>query len=164
MTDMPTSPPVGASPWELELFNHLTSHVEQERALLDEYATAAESTESKAFAYLANMLMEEERRHNATFLQMASSLKTEAELSGQDPAIPYMDFERCDRARVRELSENLLAREKADATELKRLHRELHDVKDTTLWDLLVSVMRRDTDTHISILEFVLRHTPRVEQ
>jgi hypothetical protein len=160
MTETPMTPPVGASVWELDLFEHLTTHAEQERVLLDEYAQAAETTNSKAFAYLVNLLIEEERRHHETFASLARTLKTEAELSGQQPEIPYMDFERADRAQVRELSERLLAREKADAAELKRLHNMLHDVKDTTLWDLLVGIMRRDTETHESILEFVLRHTP----
>ena len=159
MTDSTSTPPVGASVWELELFNHLTTHIQQERVLLDEYAQAADATESKAFAYLVGMLFDEERRHHELFRKLAASLKTEAELSGAEPEIPYLDFDRVDRARVRDLTERLLFREQDDAGELKRLHNQLHDVKDTTLWDLIVTMMRRDTDKHIAILEFVMRHT-----
>jgi bacterioferritin (cytochrome b1) len=161
MTGIPTDAPVGASEWERGLFNHLTSHVERERSLLEEYATAADQTDSKAFAYLVRLLVDEERHHHQLFLALASSLKTDAELSGEDPAIPYMDFNRADHERIRQLSRQLLEREADDAKDLKQLHKEMRDVADTTLWDLLVNLMRRDTDKHIAILEFVLDHTPK---
>jgi hypothetical protein len=164
MTDTPMSPPVGASVWERDLYNHLATHAETENVLLKEYAAAAEETDSKAFAYLVNLLIDDERRHHETFEALASSLKTEAELGGDEPEIPYLDLDRADRAQVRELSERMLERETQDAAELKRLHRELRSVKDTTLWDLLVSNMRADTDKHIAVLEFVLRHTPKPEK
>jgi hypothetical protein len=161
MTEIPTSAPVGASEWERDLFNHLTSHIERERAMLEQYMRAAEETESKAFAYLVGLLVDEERHHHQLFASLASSLKTEAELSGADPTIPYMDFDRADHERIRALSRQLLDREGDDARDLKRLHKEMRDIADTTLWDLIVNLMRRDTDKHIAILEFVLDHTPK---
>jgi hypothetical protein len=45
--------------------------------------------------------------------------------------------------------------EERDIAELKRLKRELRDVKDTSLWELLVELMQRDTEKHIAILKFV---------
>ena len=51
--------------------------------------------------------------------------------------------------------------EARDARELKRLQRELRDVKDTTLWSLLVDLMQRDTQKHIAILRFVRKHAGR---
>jgi rubrerythrin len=164
MTDTPMSPPVGASVWERDLYNHLATHIDNESSLLQDYVTAAEETDSKAFAYLVNLLIDDERRHHSTFAALAESLKTEAELGGEDPEIPYLDLDRADRAQVRELSERLLEREKEDAAELKRLHGQLKDVRNTSLWDLLVSNMRRDTDKHIEILDFVLRNTPKPDK
>jgi len=154
------TPPVGASVWEHELFTHLTAHIERERGMLAEYADAAEQADSKAFAYVVGLLVEDERRHHRLFASLAETIKVEAELSGAEPAIPYVDFDRADRKKVRELTMRLLASEEQDARELKRLHNMLHDVKDTTLWDLVVTLMRRDTDKHIAMLEFVLQHTP----
>jgi rubrerythrin len=164
MTDTPLSPPVGASVWERDLYNHLVTHIENESSLLQEYVAAAEQTDSKAFAYLVNLLIDDERRHHSTFAALAASLKTEAELGGEEPDIPYLDLDRADRAQVRELSERLIEREREDAEELKRLHRQLKDVRNTSLWDLLVSNMRRDTDKHIEILDFVLRNTPKPDK
>ncbi len=157
MTD--TSPPVGASVWEAELYNHLSTHIDNEREMLEEYAGAADATESKAFAYLVHLLLDDERRHHQAYIALASSLKTEAELSGAEPEIPYLDLDRADRVKIREITERLLQCERNDAANLKRLHKDLGDVEDTTLWDLVVNVMRKDTDKHIAILEFVLKHT-----
>jgi hypothetical protein len=150
---------VGASVWERDLYSHLTTHIERERGVLMEYAKAARATDSKAFAYVVNLLMEDERRHHLLFASLASSLKTEAELGGGEPEIPYMDFDRADRHAVRELTQRLLRSEDQDARDLKELHNQLRDVKDSTLWDLIVSLMRRDTDKHMAMLEFVLHHT-----
>lgn len=159
MTEDEIQPPQGASVWEAALFAHLTSHAADERGLLEEYAKAARSTDSKALAFLVNLLMEDEIRHHKMFEQLARSLKTTAELSGTTPEVPDVDFQRSDPAQVLDVTRRLLARERADAQELKRLHRELRDVKDTTLWSLLVDVMRQDTEKHISILDFVAKHT-----
>lgn len=159
-TTLTLSAPVGASVWEQELFTHLTTHIERERGVLQEYTKAAGETDSKAFAYVVGLLADDERRHHQLFQSLASSLKTEAELSGAEPVIPYMDFARTDSERVRELTRRLLRSEEEDARDLKHLHNQLHDVKDTSLWDLIVALMRRDTDKHIAMLEFVLHHTP----
>jgi hypothetical protein len=153
-------PPSGASVWERALFDHLVDHVEREWGTLKEYTSAAEQTNSKAFAYVVGLLADDERRHHALFADLASSLKAEAELGGAEPTIPYMDFHKADTTKVRNLTLKLLKAEEQDAKDLKRLHEQLRDVKDTTLWDLAVSLMRRDTDKHIAMLEFVLQHTP----
>lgn len=158
--DMSAEPPVGASVWERDLFEHLTSHGRMEGAILEEYRRAAEGSSSRAMTYLVNILIEDELRHHRMFAELAQSLKSDAELSG-DPVIPRMDFDRVDGAAVLEVTERLLQREKKDSEELKRLHRELRDVDDTTLWGLLVDLMRRDTEKHIAILQFAKRHTKR---
>ncbi|HET9078083.1 MAG TPA: hypothetical protein VFN68_14195 [Acidimicrobiales bacterium] len=150
---------VGASVWEQELYDHLTSHVEREKEVLLEYAEAAAETQSKAFAYVVGLLIEDERRHHQLFASLAETLATEAEFRADEPAVPYMDFNRVDGQKVRELTRRLLRNEEDDAGDLKRLHHLLRDVKDTTLWDLVVGLMRRDTDKHIAVLEFVLHHT-----
>ena len=105
------------------------------------------------------LLIDDERRHHVLFEELAASLKNEAELSGQDPVVPRMDFDRVDPANVRGLTDRLVEREQQDLRELKKLQKELRDVKDTTLWSLLVDLMQRDTDKHIAILRFAREHT-----
>lgn len=149
----------GASVWEQDLYTHLVGHMTGEGAVLAQYEKVAETTESKAFAYLVTTLIKDERRHHRTLSELASTLANEAEFRNGEPAVPYLDFDRADGAEVRSLTAQLLERENADAVELKRLRRELRSVRDTTLWDLLVANMLRDTEKHIAILEFVMDHT-----
>ncbi|MDA8047811.1 MAG: hypothetical protein M0Z30_21700 [Actinomycetota bacterium] len=151
--------PVGASVWEDELFSHIRAHMERERGVLEEYQAAAQEAGSEAFSYLVGILCDDERRHHEFFRTLAETLKADAECSGAAPAIPHMDFGRRDMGRVRRLTEQLRQSERDDAEELKRLHRMLRDVRDTTLWDVIVTLMRNDTEKHIALLDFVLDHT-----
>lgn len=152
------SSPLRASVWERKMFDHLVNHTRREGAMLAEYVEAAEGTDSKAFAYLINLLMEDERRHHRFFNDLASSLKTDSELSGEEPVIPWLDLDRIERTELVRMTKELLDHERSDAAELRRLRKELRDVEDTTLWSLLVDIMERDTDKHIAILKFVIDH------
>ena len=154
-------PPISASTWERELFEMLMNHVELERETLEEYLQAAAETRSKAFAYVVGLLIEDEKRHHELFKSLAQTVRNEAELTPGTPVIPYMDFDKVDSDKIRRLSLELLRNEDEDAKELRKLHDHLQEVQHTTLWDLVVGLMRRDTDKHIAILEFVLAHTPR---
>ncbi len=60
---------------------------------------------------------------------------------------------------VRDLTDQLVRREQEDLGELKKLQRTVRDLKDTTLWSLLVNLMRHDTEKHIDMLRFVREHT-----
>lgn len=140
------------------MFTYLTEHMRQEGAMLEEYVAVAEGTESKALAYLVNLLVEDEHRHHRFFSELASSLKSEAELSGVEPVIPRLDLRLVDKAELIATTKRLLEHEHSDAAELKRLHKELKDLQNTTLWGLLVEIMQRDTEKHIAILRFVADH------
>jgi hypothetical protein len=159
MVDMTDESSAGASAWERDLYAHFSSHVQAERGLLEEYSAIAEKTESKAFRYLVDLLIEDEIRHHRLFAELAESLKAQA-LIGEEPMVPYMDFERSDPVAVRAATKTLTESEERDARELKRLRRKLRDVKDTSLWSLLVDLMERDTDKHLAVLRFVREHTP----
>jgi hypothetical protein len=140
------------------MFMHLTEHTRLEGAMLEEYVATAKGTQSKALAYLVNLLVEDEHRHHRFFNDLALSLKSEAELSGVEPVIPRLDLRLVDSADLLATTRRLLEHERSDAAELKRLHKELRDLQDTTLWGLLVEIMQRDTEKHIAILRFVEDH------
>jgi rubrerythrin len=158
MTSMTDESSRGPSVWERELWTHLTSHVVAERDLLEKYSAFAKQSQSKAFEYLVNLLIEDEIRHHRIFNELANTLESEALLLGNEPAIPYPDFDKADQAVLRKNTEELLESEERDARELKRLQHELRDMKDVTLWSLLVDLMQRDTDKHIALLRFVKKH------
>lgn len=150
---------VGASGSDQDLYEHLTEHVQNERSVLEAYAAAAEATDSKALAYVVKLLIEDERRHHMLFQELADSLKHDAEFHSGDPAIPRLDFNRVNGPAVRDLTDQLIDREQADRQELKKLQKDIRDIKDTTLWSLLVDLMQRDTEKHIAMLRFVQKHT-----
>jgi len=160
MTEDATNEPlVGASVWARDLYSHLTEHARNEREVLEQYVAAADATDSKAFSFVVKLLIEDERRHHILFQEFADSLKHDAEFLPGDPAIPRLDLDLVDGEVVRDLTEQLIAREKADLRELKKLKKDLRDFKDTTLWSLLIDLMLRDTEKHIALLSFVEQHT-----
>jgi rubrerythrin len=161
MIDMTNASAAGPSAWARDLHRHLTSHVEIERGMLEQYRDAAEASSSKAFQYLVNLLIEDEIRHHRIFLELAYSLETMSLRPLEDPEIPYLDFNRSNSQAVSDLTDKLLEKEQQDTVELKRFQRELREVKDTSIWGLLVDLMERDTQKHIAILKFVKRHAKR---
>lgn len=152
---------VGASVWEEELYEHLTSHEENERGLLMQYQQAAQTSQSPAFAYLVSLIAEDEIRHHRLFADLADALKADAELRPEQPKIPRLDGWGPDPAQIAQLSERLIEQERQDLKLLHHLRKELDDVTDTTLWALLVRLMEADTSKHIEILEFARRHASR---
>lgn len=155
MTDDTLSPLSRASIWEQNLYSHLAEHAKREVQLLEGYLEAAEDSDSKAFAFVVGLLVEDERRHHRHFADLAASLRNDVDVSPDDPAIPRLDFHRSDREKVLAQTRTLIANEKADRDELKQLRKELRDLKDTTLWALLVETMQLDTEKHLAILNFV---------
>jgi hypothetical protein len=152
---------VGASVWEQTLYDHLTTHEDNERYLLDEYQQAAADSQSPAFRYLAALIVEDEVRHHRLFRELAESLRSDAEMRPVDPPIPRLGGWGPDAHRVAELSERLARHEEMDLEELHRMAKELDDVRDTTMWVLLVKIMELDTQKHMEILNFVRRHAKK---
>ncbi|MGD9700863.1 MAG: hypothetical protein AB7Q42_02815 [Acidimicrobiia bacterium] len=146
----------GASVWEQQVYDHVTGHVAAEGAILDEYQQLAnDETSSPAFRFLARLILEDERRHHRMFNDLAESIRQMSELRSEDEPIPSLRGLRADRDRVIEITDRLLEVERADAKELKSVAKELKDVKETTLWGLLIELMQDDTDKHVKILKFI---------
>ncbi len=161
MIDMTNESSAGPSATDRALFAHLNSHIATERGLLEEYSDIAERTESRAFRYLVNLLIEDEIRHHRIFSELAESVEAIALMKAEEPAVPFIDFVRADQKAVLEATERLLNHENEDADELKRLQRELRKTKDDSMMGLLVELMQRDTQKHIAILQFVRKRAGR---
>ena len=152
---------VGASVWEQTLYDHLTNHEHDERELLVEYQQAAADSQSAAFRYLASLIVEDETRHHRLFRDMAESLRMDAEMQPGEPPVPRLGGWGPDPHRVAELSERLVTHEEIDLEVLRRIRKELDDLKDTTMWALLVKIMELDTLKHAEILNFVRRQAKK---
>jgi rubrerythrin len=149
---------LGASTWEAELYEHLTSHEAAEGAMLAEYREVAAASSSKAFRYLSDLIIEDEIRHHRIFRDLAAALKNQVEIDREEPAVPNIGNWGHDGHTVLRLTETLLGHERDDAKELRRLSSELKSLKQESLWQLLVKLMEMDTAKHIEILKFVKRN------
>jgi rubrerythrin len=158
MGETMTAKLIGASVWEEELYEYLTAHVANEHDLITSYQQAAIDSESPAFRYLAELIIEDEVRHHRMFTEIANALRSDAEFRPVEPRVPRLARLGPDRQRVIELTDELLDQERRDSQELHRVAKRLRDVKETTLWHLLVRLMEADTDKHIRILEFIKEH------
>lgn len=146
----------GASVWEQQLYDYVCDHVATEGAMLDQYQHLADDeTSSPAFRYVANLILADERRHHQLFNDLAESIKQMAEIRLEDEPIPSLRGLRADRIRIMAVTDRLLDAERADAKELKQLAKSLGELRDTTLWGLLVELMQDDTAKHIKILSFI---------
>ncbi|MGC1419829.1 MAG: hypothetical protein WA786_06905 [Acidimicrobiales bacterium] len=152
---------LGASDWEAELYEHLTTHEAVEAEMLGEYREVAQASSSKAFSYLSDLIIEDEIRHHRIFRDLAAALKNDVEIDPEEPAIPNIGNWGHDAATVLRLTEKLLANERDDAKELKRLTSDLKQLKHESLWQLLVKLMEMDTAKHIEILKFVKRNASK---
>lgn len=159
-TGMTETPDVGGLyEWDEALYRHLTTHVRLERSLLEEYQSIAEGSSSRAFKYLVALLIDDEMRHHRIFTNLAESLTTKVLIGLEESPIPTLDFHIGNREAVVAGTKQLLRREREDIVELKQLQHQLRNVKDTTLWGILVSLMEHDTKKHIAILKFIEDHS-----
>ena len=72
--------------------------------MLAEYQDAAAAAKSAAFAYLADLIVDDEIRHHKICGDLAAALKTDAELRPEQPVIPRLDVAQGDPQKVIELS------------------------------------------------------------
>ena len=144
-----------ASVVEQELYDHVTAHGKHEGEVLDAYDQLAESTDSPAFAYLARLILDDERRHHQMLDALGEAIRVTAELAGEPSPIPDLGLFKADRERILAETERFLAFEKEDNKQLDRLAKDLKDVRNTTLWQLVVRLMQDDNAKHQRILEFI---------
>lgn len=145
----------GASVWEQQMYDHLVEHVEDEVDVIRSYERLAEQTHSPAFAYLARLILDDERRHHQLLRDLAETIKSSAELGGEPTPIPDLGMWGADRDQIVAETKRYLELEKEDNKELKRLAKELRLVKDTTMWELVIRLIQSDNEKHQTILEFI---------
>lgn len=86
---------------------------------------------------------------------LAETISTTASLSGAPIPIPDLGTLPADREKILSQTKFLLAAEEEDNRNLKRLAKELRDVQDTTMWQLIVRLIAHDNDKHRLILRFI---------
>ena len=152
---MSTTSIPGASVWEQQLYDHLIQHVRGEMEILQDYDRLAKETDSPAFAYLARLILDDERRHHKILSDLAETIRTSATLSGEPTPIPDLGLFHADREKILAETERFLLAEEEDNRHLKRLAKEMSDVRNTTVWQLIVHLIQQDNEKHRYILRFI---------
>jgi len=145
--------------FELDAISLLKDHGQREGAALASYQRLADDASDEGIQYLVRLILEDEERHHRVILEMLNQLHSvvwEVELR---PSVPGV-VKPLDPALL-EATRQLLAMEKADAKELRRLRKELRHGPRSSLLPLLVNLMIHDTAKHIEILGFIRAHATR---
>ncbi len=147
----------GASTGEQDMVEWITRHGREEGVLLRRYERFAREAPSPVTRYLVNLIIEDERRHHQVLAEIAHTIAW-GTLANVRPALPRMVEGAGDEDLIKETKE-MLASEKQDRAELKRLRRRLRSYTGT-IWPFLIDLMLLDTDKHTRILRYILRHRP----
>jgi len=141
-----------------EVVEALDQHGREEAELLERYQRFILEAKSPAARYLVQLIVDDEQRHHRILEELANTVAWGWVKGQPEEVVPaFVSVERDLRAETRAL----LRHEIRDRTQLRRLRRRLRTYGEANLWGLLVDLMRSDTEKHIDILRFILRHTSR---
>jgi hypothetical protein len=164
MTTLGRRPPVGLSTAEAELYRHLVDHVDTESGLVEAYERLGTDTGVPYIGLIGRLIADDERDHHRLYLEWATALAAMAELRDDLPdALPAPTAEP-DPELVITRTEALIAIEEHDLVEIARLRRLVRDVRETTLWPVLLDVMELDTTKHLRLLRYVHEHARRTRR
>ena len=134
----------------------LRDHGEQEGGALESYRKLAEQSDNDWVRYLVGLIMEDETRHHRVIGEMLHRVQSyvwEVDVPHSVPAIGSpLD------ANLVDATQKLIAMEKSDGDELKRLRAALASGGSRSLLSLLVDMMIHDTAKHVLMLEFLYAH------
>ena len=144
--------PVPDQEADTKILELLRTHDARESAVLAAYQRLIDESTDAGIQYLGRMILEDEKRHHEVLGQMAERVDTwmhDHGNAGTPPLTPSVDRELLDETR------RLIALERADARELRKLQKELRYAPATSLLPLLVKLMLHDNAKHIEILQFI---------
>lgn len=137
----------------------LREHGSREGAALSAYEKLTDECDDPGIRYLATLILEDERRHHRLIDEMLHQIESFLWDVEVEPKVPYL------RHRVdpdlRKATDELLALEREDAEELRRLRRQVRSQSPSSLLPLLVELMLHDTAKHIEILKVIRAHTAK---
>jgi len=145
---------VGASEWEQRIFDLLQEHIENEDAVQAGYRELLERSTSASNKMLIGMILEDEARHHETLDRIAKAVRSQVEMERIEGAVPPLSAPTHD-PELELATKRFRAIEKDDVRELRSLKREMRDVRETTMWPLLLELMLLDGRKHLLILKFI---------
>lgn len=150
-------PSAPSGPEDHRLATFLARHAAREGEALAGYRRLARELPSPAFRYLARLILADEERHHEIFGDLGQTVFAFDDLRAPGMPIPHVTG--VDRATDREEAlariDEFAAWERQEGEDLRRLADELEPASESTLWSLLVDLMREDTQRHLRLLAFM---------
>lgn len=152
---MTKPPPTTSAARALVAF--LTSHEAREEETLAGYRQLAEVLPTAGLRYVARLILSDEQRHHQFFGDLSETVLAFEDLAARGMPVPPISGEADPTARQNALQslEQFIRLEQEEQTDLERLAVDLKPSQETTLWSVIVQIMREDTERHIRLLEFM---------
>lgn len=147
-----------ASPSAYEVVETLDRHGREEAELLERYRRFEDESESPAVRYLVGLILEDEQRHHRVLEDLANTIAWGWVKGAPGQVVPVFPTRYRGDETLRSETQALLDHELRDRHQLRRLRRRLRSFGDVALWELLIDLMRSDTDKHVRILRLILNN------
>ena len=141
-----------------EVVEALERHGREEAEILERYQRFGDESESPAVRYLVRLILEDEERHHRVLEDLANTIAWGWVKGTPEQVVPHFATKSGGDETLRSETQALLGHELRDRTQLRRLRRRLRTHGEVAMWELLIDLMRLDTDKHIRILRAILSH------
>jgi hypothetical protein len=141
------------------LITLLRAHGQSEGSALSAYQRLANASTDESIRYLSRLILEDEERHHRVMGEMLNQLESFVWEVDIGPGVPAVG--RAVDPALLEQAKRLLAFERDDAKDLRRLRKALQHSPRSSLLPLLVDLMIHDTAKNVEILKFSLAHARR---
>ncbi|HUZ19314.1 MAG TPA: hypothetical protein VMU75_01915 [Acidimicrobiales bacterium] len=139
-----------------ELRTRLEGHLATEHEAIGTYEDLVDHVAEPGVRYVVEMILEDERRHHRSLVEIADALARRE--AAQGAALAGVSTRTARDPELLQATRHLLAVEREDATELRSLARTLSLVPGAARWQLIVRLMEIDTQKHVEMLHFVEAH------
>jgi signal transduction histidine kinase len=149
-----TDPPADEkSPIE-KLFAQLEAHEREEEETLKDYEAAAKAAPDAGFRYLMGLVLEDEERHHRLSKAMADEVGQSLLWLQREEPLPSIRPTPEEAQKLLRQTERFLKIEQDGERQLADMR---HQVKDlhAGLLELIVDMMRADTEKHVHILKYI---------
>jgi hypothetical protein len=142
-----------AGTFDAKIMQHLEHHLDEERALIDEYESLRQQSDHPPVRYLLGLLIEDEHRHHRILVEMLNQFRTSAYVVEHQPHVPWMT--RKPNPGTAAAIKRLRRAERSDLRELRALRRRLKFLRRHSLDGVLVDALLLDTRKHLRYLRTI---------
>jgi len=138
-----------------KLMRAFEAHESDEKVFLREYRAILEDCKNPLAAFLLNLIIADEERHQAVVHSMAATIKGSLTWTQQADALRgSVELGEEESAELLQLTEKFIKEEKKGIREYKKLIKTSRDYYQG-LFVLLIKTMIHDSEKHVMILEFL---------